>query len=88
MDVLENQTTDDELFSHAVFSVKILAEHVGVVSPGNGRYTNFTFLMSQCVRQPIDKPKLRWRVIAKLIERLAQVDDEVSSYGNNCTYQP
>ena len=34
MDVLENQTTDDELFSHAVLSVKILSEHVGVVSPG------------------------------------------------------
>jgi hypothetical protein len=34
MEVLENKTTDNELFSHAVLSVKILSEHVGVVSPG------------------------------------------------------
>jgi len=35
MEVLENESTGDELFSHAVLSVKTLSEHVGIVSPGN-----------------------------------------------------
>jgi hypothetical protein len=34
MEVLENESTSDELFSHAVLSVKTLSEHVGIVSPG------------------------------------------------------
>ena len=34
MEVLEKKTNDVDLFSNAVLSLKILSEHVGIVSPG------------------------------------------------------
>ena len=34
MEVLEKETNDVDLFSNAVLSLKILSEHVGIVSPG------------------------------------------------------
>ena len=34
MEVLERETSSVELFSNAVLSVKLLSEHVGIVSPG------------------------------------------------------